>query len=229
MIYLNTRINNPSCEQMTSQRIDDLAEVLKRFQVMVVEDDVQGCLLDPTTPTFVNRHPDITLFVTGTSKALTGGLRVGYLLPPKALVRAVAGAIRSSCWMPAPLMVEIASRWIAGGLADRIIELQCKELRLRHEMVADVLRLQQFNSVERGFNVWLQLPETRRAQEFCHSLEKQNVLVKPSTAFAVGHFHAPQAVRFCVGSDISLASLRSALEIIQQELSQPGAEFDLTQ
>ncbi|WP_317930688.1 PLP-dependent aminotransferase family protein [Halioxenophilus sp. WMMB6] len=227
LIYLNTRVNNPSCEQTSAERIDQLAEILQRHQVWVVEDDVQGCLLDASQPSFANRHPEITLFVSGTSKALTGGLRVGYLLPPKPLLRAAASAIRSSCWMTAPLMVEIASRWITSGVASRFIIEQQRQLTQRHALVRQVLTGLDLHSVDYGLNVWLLLPEPRRGQEFCQSLERQKVMAKPSAAFAAGHFNALQAIRFCVGGDTSLPALEKALHIIQGELQQPGPEFDI--
>ena len=228
LLYLNTRTNNPSCEQMNQARIDALAEVLREHQVMVIEDDVQGCLLDSTLPSFINSYRDITCYVTSTSKALAGGLRVGYVLSPPHLVRPIAAALRASCWIPAPLMVEIASHWINDGTAERIIELQRWELSARHRAVAEALNKHTYAACEHGFNVWLHLPPARRAQEFCQSLARQKVLAKPSTAFAVGHFDSGQAIRFCLGGDTSRADLRQATAIIASELEQPAAEFDLS-
>lgn len=226
LLYINTRINNPSGEQTSAERIEQLAAILKQHDVWVIEDDLQGCLTEPNSPMFVMQHPEITLFVTGTSKALTGGLRVGYLLPPKALLRPAASAIRANCWMTAPLMAEIASRWISNGTAQRFINQQQQELNARHQLVRETLAGRPLNADPRGLNVWLPLPEPRRAQEFCQSLERQNVLAKPSTAFAAGHYPAPQAIRFCVGGDTSRAALAQALTIINDELDQPGPEFD---
>ncbi|GAB2189205.1 transcriptional regulator MdrR2 [Sessilibacter sp. MAH1] len=228
ILYVNTRINNPTCEVMTEARIDSIAEILREHQVWVIEDDVQGCLQDKTLPTFTNRHPDISVFVTGTSKALTGGLRIGYLLAPQAVDRAIRSAVQASCWMAAPMMAEIVSRWITNGTAQNIINSQRDIMDKRQKLVGEFLKDSSFKAAEKGYNVWLPLPETRRAQEFTKSLANRKVLVKPSTAFAAGHFNAPQAIRFCTGGHTSLADLRTALEIISDELKQPGPELDFS-
>ena len=40
----------------------------------------------------------------------------------------------------APLMSELASRWIEDGSADRFAEAQRRECRIRHAMAQDILR-----------------------------------------------------------------------------------------
>ncbi len=226
VFYVNTRINNPTCEVMTEQRIDEIAEILREHQIWVIEDDVQGCLQNKSIPTFANRHPDITVYITSTSKALTGGLRIGYILPPPSIDRTIRHALKASCWMAAPMMAEITSRWIEKGLALSIIQTQQKAMKKRQQMVSRYLNQYHYNSAEHSYNVWLKLPENRNAQEFCQSLAAQNVLVKPSTAFAAGNFVPPQAVRFCLGGDTNRSDLEKALEIIKTELQQPGPEID---
>lgn len=228
LLYVNSRINNPSCEQMGSQRIDALAEIARQFNVHVIDDDIQGCLLEPSTPTFINQHPDITSLVTGTSKAICGGLRVGYLLPAKSIARATASAIQTSCWMPAPLMVDITSQWIVNGTAQQFMRKQKIELEQRIRMILGKLKPYTTCQVKHGLNIWLELPEHRRAEEFCQSIERQNVLAKPSSAFAVGHFSTPQAIRFCVGGKNNRARLFQAVSIIAHELTQPSLTIDHT-
>lgn len=226
VFYVNTRINNPTCEVMTERRIDEIAEIIREHQMWVIEDDVQGCLQDKSIPTFANRHPDITVYITSTSKALTGGLRIGYILPPPSIDRPIRHALKASCWMAAPMMAEIVSRWIDKGIALSIIETQQRIMRQRQALVSEYLKGHSYNSADHSYNVWLKLPENRQAQEFWQTLSSKNILVKPASAFVSGNFTPPQAVRFCVGGDTSDSDLKKALEIISTELKQPGPEID---
>ncbi len=228
MIYLTTRLNNPSCEVMNQKRIDDLADILREYQVWAVEDDVQGCLQTSDTPCFFNSHDDITVFITSTSKALAGGLRVGSIAAPKKLVEAISHIIKSSCWMAAPLMVEVASRWINGGQAQTMILNQRQELKHRHGIVKEQLAFAHMQSTDTAFNVWLKLPEPRQSQEFVDALARKKVLVKPSQSFAAGQFPAPAAVRFCIGGELSREQLKSSLSIIRSELDATDFNFDFT-
>jgi len=225
---VGTRVNNPSCEVMSAARIDAIADVARRHGVWIVEDDVQGCLNGDATATFAELHPDITVLVSSTSKVLAGGLRVGYVLPPTELFVTIANAVKSSCWMAAPLCSELVSRWILSGQAEQLLQSQRALLQQRHELAREALAGHQFNAVVTGLNVWLFMPPHRRANEFSAALEKRNVLVKSSSGFATGHFAVPQAVRFCLGGAISDAQLQQALAVIRHELSIAPADIEFS-
>ncbi|GLS24310.1 PLP-dependent aminotransferase family protein [Marinibactrum halimedae] len=228
-LYLNTRLNNPTSDVMTLERIHAIAEICQQYKIWVIEDDVQGCLNIPSTPCFANEYPDMTFLVSSTSKAISGGLRVGYIQPPDTLSRPVANAVKASCWMAAPLMVELASRWILSGKTQSLADARREELKDRHKIVNEKLNEFSFYSTDTGFNVWLHLPEERRAQEFTGALSQQNVLVKPYNAFAVGHFNAPQAIRFCIAGNNSRERLQKSLEIISNELKNNTVDLDYMQ
>lgn len=228
VLYLNTRLNNPSCEIMSQQRINQLADILRTHQVWVIEDDVQGCMQADNTNCFTNLHPDITVFITSTSKALAGGLRVGYVLCPPSLLRGISNVVKGNCWMAAPLMVEVVSRWIINGEAKAIIDKQKQELKVRHQIVKTELSNHNLRAVEHGFNVWLTLPPPWTTLEFVEVLKRHNVLVKPAQPFAANGYLVPEAIRFCVGGNLTRNQLKRAVSIINKELSMPGAALDFS-
>ena len=220
VLYLMTRMSNPNSIVMSAERIDAIAAICRQHQVFIIEDDVQGCMADPNSPSFTERHPDISILVTSLSKMISGGLRVGYVKPPATLFNALGNALRTSHWMSPPLNAEIISQWITDGTAKDILAKQTHTLAEHHRLVAQ--RLQGFNIQHRsdGLNVWLPLPPPWRAQSFADEAEKQGVLVKTSDVFAAGHYAAPQAIRFCVGGAASVPRLNKALDVMLDLLGQ---------
>lgn len=225
VLYLMTRMSNPSSVVMPRQRIDELADICRQYQIIIIEDDVQGSMSDPNSPSFTGRHPDITVLITSLSKAIAGGLRVGYIKPPAQYFKLIGNALRASNWLSPPLMAEIASRWIMSGQAAIIMERQKVELRKRHALVRDKLNYPAVHH-ERCLNVWLQLPAPWRAQNFAAEAEAKGVLVKTSELFSAGQFAAPQAIRFCLGGDLSMKQLDNAITIFNEILAAtPSMDF----
>lgn len=228
VFYVCTRLNNPSCEVMSAARIDAIAAIARQYQVTIVEDDVQGCLQAPELPTFKNSHPDITVFVSSVSKALAGGLRVGFILPPLHQFEMIAAAIKASCWMAAPLSVEVVSRWILNGEAQAMLRLQQNSLRHRHAIASRVFDGFDFKSVATALNFWLIMPPHRRALEVKDCLAKKHIVVQSASAFAIGHYAAPQAIRICLGGNISQQSLEKVLLTIRDEVADHGEIVDFS-
>jgi len=222
-IYLMPRLNNPTSRKMSTARIQSLAALCRRHKVHVIEDDVQGCLTDTGHTTFTNVAPDITTLVSSCSKALAGGLRVGFIYPPPESFSLIANALRVSCWMIAPLPTEVACRWIMSQRAEQIIAAQRQELRERHRMVTKAFADYHYEADNSAFNVWLHLPEQWRAAAFAESAAEVEVMVKPAELFAAGQYPAPQAVRLCVGGDMTRAQLQQGLQRLQTLLQETPA------
>ena len=67
---------------MTRQRREALADVTLRYNAPMIEDEPYGMLPFNAPATFAELAPDLTYHVTGLSKTLGAGLRVGYLKAP---------------------------------------------------------------------------------------------------------------------------------------------------
>lgn len=229
LIYLMPRLHNPTSRRMSQERMAEVAQLCRRHQVTILEDDIQSCMADKTQPVFVNLAPDISLLVTGCSKAMTGGLRVGFIYAgTEELFNLIANGLKVTSWMIPPLMVEIASRWIVSGQAEAMLRQQREELTYRHRMVAETLAGYSYEAVITAFNVWLHLPEQWRAAAFAERVAEKQVLIKPAEVFAAGQYPAPQAVRLCLGGDLSRTKLQEGLNrllAVMTELPGGGPGF----
>ncbi|MGO4842046.1 PLP-dependent aminotransferase family protein, partial [Rhizobiaceae sp. 2RAB30] len=108
--------------------------------------------------------------ISALSKALAPGLRVGYLTCPPGSALVTAEAIRTTAWMPAPLSLLVATRWLEDGTANAILKAQLVELKARDALVTTILAGHSFNADPRCMFIWLRLPEPWRAEEFAANI-----------------------------------------------------------
>lgn len=216
LIYCTPTQHNPTNVQMTLQRRRQLISVADECQLLIIEDDVSASLVQNRPEPLASMAPERVFYISSCSKGLAGGLRVGFLVSPQAYRDRAASALRASCWMAPPLMVEIACRWIQQGAATQLLAKQREALQVRFALVRDIFRSLDFSARADSFFVWLVLPEHWRASAFVKAAEEKKVLITAAESFAVGNYPAPQAVRICISAAKDLASLEEGLRMIQQ-------------
>lgn len=226
LLYCMPILHNPTTISMSEQRKKDIAAIAVEHDLTIIEDDIYGILLDRPGPKPLAMYaPNNTIYVTSLSKAIAPGLRIGFVVPPEGSVERIGAAVRASCWMAAPLMAEVAARWIADGTADQILE--------NHRIVAEARRLRAVSYLEGldvdapagSLHLWLHLPEPWRAAEFVTVARKQGVAVAPAETFAVGRGNVPHSVRICLGTPRDEATLDAGLAMISDILKNADASL----
>src|SRR5690606_28188123 len=106
-----------------------------------------------------NHIPELGFYCTSFTKSVLTGLRTGYLSMPRKMALRVESILRVNCWMATPLMAEIATRWIADGTANHLIEIQRERLGHRHDMVLEVLGDYRLGSYSESLSAWLRIPD----------------------------------------------------------------------
>jgi DNA-binding transcriptional MocR family regulator len=217
-IFCVPTIHNPTTATMSSERRDAVAEILQRHGVLLIEDLVPAMLLDTPPEPLATRMPDQSFLIAGLSKSVAPGLRVGYLQAPSAWCSKIAAVIRSDCWMTAPLMAEVVSRWIENGEMERLNGLQRAHIESQHEVAREVLKGVAYRHAATSSHLWLPLPEPWRAAEFAAALRQEGVLVKTADSFVIGRNAAPHAIRVCMTGAPSRDALTRGLSLIRTTL-----------
>jgi DNA-binding transcriptional MocR family regulator len=217
-IFCVPTIHNPTTATMSSERRDAVADILQRHGVLLIEDLVPAMLLEAPPEPLSTRLPDQSFLIAGLSKSVAPGLRVGYLQAPPAWCSKIAAVIRSDCWMTAPLMAEVVSRWIENGEMERLNGLQRAHIETQHEVAKEVLDGVAYRHAATSSHLWLPLPEPWRAAEFAAALRHEGVLVKTADSFVIGRNAAPHAIRVCMTGATSRDALLRGLSIIRTTL-----------
>jgi DNA-binding transcriptional MocR family regulator len=222
-LYCMPTLQNPTGRTMPPERRREIAEIAARYEVAVVEDDVYGFLPESPLPPITALLPANSYYITSTSKSLAPGLRLGYVVAPLPRVERVAGTIRATTWLTAPLLAELATQWIEGGEADEMVRWKREETVARHALARRILEAWMTERAAAGFTFWLQLPDPWRTEEFVAQARGRGVVVSPSEEFVVGRKSAPYAVRVCLGAGIGRQRLEDGLQRLAELLREgPG-------
>jgi DNA-binding transcriptional MocR family regulator len=212
---------------MDPARRDAIAAVVRKRRLLLMEDVVHAAALQQPPPALSTLVPDQSFLMASFSKVMAPGLRVGYLEAPPQWLDKVASSIRADCWMVAPLMPEIATRWLESGDAEHLITLQRQQIAERLALARRVLSEVPMRWAESFPHVWLPLPEPWRAGPFAAQLRRAGVLVRTMDHFAVGRSPVPDAVRISLNATPSLEQLRQGLQTVLATLKQvPDAAPD---
>lgn len=218
-LFCMTNLQNPTGRTMPLGRREAIAAIAEAHGVALIEDDVNGFLPEDPLPPLAQLAPAQTYYVTGTSKSLAPGLRIGYVVAPAHRVERIAATIRASTWLTSPILAELVTGWIESGEADEMVAWKRSETAARHRLAMDILT-PWLTPGPVSFHRWLPLPEPWRTETFVAHARARGVMVTPSEEFMVGRESAPHAVRLCLGATLSRERLEEGLRRIAVLLSQ---------
>jgi DNA-binding transcriptional MocR family regulator len=99
-LYALPTLHNPTATVLSMERRQAVVEIARTHGVALIEDDVYGFMLDEAPAPFARLLPELSFYITSTSKSMAPGIRIGYVHAPGSTLDRVAAALR----------VEIAER-----------------------------------------------------------------------------------------------------------------------
>lgn len=220
-------LGNPTSHLMGAGRRITIAEIARRYDVCVIEDEVYKPILEEKLPSMPELLPDLGFFVTSFTKTVMTGLRTGYLVVPTQYSIRVTSILRVTSWSGVNLMGEMASRWIEDGTAAELIEIQRSELRSRQAQVTDILGSHVAGNNPLSLCAWLKIPRNWSEDGLVRALANKGVAVTPSDPFVAGADRGNGGIRICLGGRLSRPALQTALETIRETFAQLPPVYDV--
>lgn len=209
-LYTMPTLHNPLGWVMGTRCRKALVAVARRHGLVVVEDAAYAFLAADAPPPLASLAPECTVYVSGFSKSVATGLRVGFLAAPAEWVPGIERAIRATTWNTPALMTAIACGWIADGTVARLEAAKRRDATARQAVAADVLARFERIAHPASYFTWLPLPDEARADAVAAALLRQGISVSTAEPFSAAR-RAPHALRLALGS-VALDALRPALE-----------------
>lgn len=227
LLYLNPTLQNPTAITIPERRRKELANIAKRCNVRIVEDDPYWLLADAPPPPTATFAQEQVSYISTLSKCLTPGLRVAFVLirDPHERERFLV-ALRSFALMVAPLTAALATQWILDGSAAALMEGVRKEARLRHWMARDILA-GRYSGTGDGLHVWLELPGYWNSSQLARAADNEGIAVTPAEAFATSATGSGSvnAIRISLGSIKDRGRLQTGLQRLSHLLARRPEPF----
>mgnify|MGYP003674191371 CR=1 FL=1 len=212
VLYQNPTLRNPTTETVPLSRRVELVEVARRHGIAIVEDDAYGFLPVNAPPAIAMLAPELTFYVASLAKCLGPGLRIAYLLTPRAMEpRDFEESLRAVSVMASPLTTAIVTRWIESGLADSILAAVRSETRARRKVLANSLPKEMLIAAEGCFHAWIRLPESQSRARVIDWTRGYALGAVASDEFCYG-ITPPEAIRLCLGGAATREEANQAIE-----------------
>jgi 2-aminoadipate transaminase len=189
-LYVLPNFQNPTGRTMTEARRAALSLRAAELDLPIVEDNPYGDLWfdAPPPPPLTARNPDGCLYLGSFSKVLAPGLRLGFLVAPKALYPKLLQA-KQAADLHTP---GFNQRMVAEVMKDGFLERHVPTIRALYKSQRDAMlaALQRdmpegvsWNQPGGGMFLWVRLPEGMNANELLPKAVARHVAFVPGGAF----------------------------------------------
>jgi DNA-binding transcriptional MocR family regulator len=211
-VYAMPTLHNPLGWVTPASHRERLVEIARKHDLLIVEDAAYAFLAEKPPPPLVTLAPETTVYVSGLSKSVATGLRVGFIVAPTTLVPTIERTIRATTWNTPAVMTAIACRWLDDGTVTRLETDKRDDARARQAIARDVLAGRPLLGHPSSYFLWLPLPEKVRADQIASALMAERISVSTAEPFAASA-HPPHAIRLALGST-DRVTLREALRTV---------------
>ncbi|CAB3761877.1 PLP-dependent aminotransferase family protein [Paraburkholderia humisilvae] len=216
-IYTMPTLHNPLGWVMKMRKRRALASIARYYGLLIIEDGAYAFLAEDAPPALATLAPDLTVYVSGFSKSVATGLRVGYVAAPLEWVPKIERAIRATTWNTPGVMTAIACGWLDDGTVERLESEKRSDAAVRQTIATDALgRLKRIGHPASYF-IWLPLPAETRADQIAMALRRERIWVSTAEPFSTAK-QVPHAIRLALGS-VELDTLKDALQRVKSVIA----------
>ncbi|SDT06150.1 transcriptional regulator, GntR family [Halopseudomonas litoralis] len=209
-IYTMPTLHNPLGWVMQLSERERLVSIARKHDLMIIEDAAYAYLVETAPPPVTQLAPERTVYVSGFSKSVATGLRVGFVAAPSQLIASLERAIRSTTWNTPGILTAIITAWLDDGTVARLEIEKRRDAQARQAMAAETLSDIRYVSHPSSYFLWLPLAEEARADRITMALMQEQISVSTAEPFAIS-LHVPHAIRLALGS-VDMRALESALQ-----------------
>ncbi|MDB5893505.1 MAG: 2-aminoadipate aminotransferase, partial [Rhodoferax sp.] len=188
--YVLPNFQNPTGRTMSEARRAALSKRAAELGLPLVEDNPYGELWfdQPPAASLTSRNPDGCIYMGSFSKVLAPGLRLGYIVAPKAIMPKLLQAKQAADLHTPGFNQRIVAEVMKGNFLDRhvptirsLYKTQCHAMlaALEREMPEGTT----WNTPDGGMFIWARLPEGMEAIGLLPTAVEKGVAFVPGAAF----------------------------------------------
>lgn len=119
-VYAMPTLHNPMGWVLDLAWREHLVRIARQHRLLIIEDAAYAFLAENPPAPLAALAPELTVYVSGFSKNVATGLRVGFVVAPPAWVPLIERVIRATTWNTPGVMTALVCNWIDDGTVQRL-------------------------------------------------------------------------------------------------------------
>lgn len=211
-VYTMPTLHNPTTATASIERRRELLRIARENDVLIVEDDAYGFLVEPRQTAYCQLDRDAAVYLTSLSKSIAPSLRIGFMAVPARLHRAMRAAMRATTTMISPILLDLTREMILSGAGEEAARAQIGATIRRQQLATSIFGAE--SPAPTSLHYWLKLPPGTHNSAFVADALANGVAVTPGDAFTVVPGTDASGVRVCLCAEPDLARLETALRTL---------------
>jgi DNA-binding transcriptional MocR family regulator len=213
-VFCTPTLQNPTGSTMTAERRIAIADIVRRFNIPLIEDDVYRFLRPNAPPPIFNYAPDVTIYLSSFSKVAEPGIRLGAVIGPEAYLSKIGKVVRATVLQVSPVLCAWLVRAFEAGYLTSTAEEKRVEITKRCALVAS--RFPRFQEIPNSPHFWIHLSDG--SGELCAAAKERGILVPEGADFTVLSLRN-SGIRISVGAPETPEALLKAIHVIDTLLT----------
>lgn len=212
-IYTMPTLHNPLGWVMPLNERERLVAIARQYDLHIIEDAAYAYLAEDAPEPLAELAPERTIYISGISKNVATGLRVGFVAAPMQRVPLLERNIRATTWNTPGVLTAIVSSWLDDGTVARLeaekrFDAQARQL-IAKQALGEIGQIGHPSS----YFLWVPLSDDARADQIASALLREGIAVSTAEPFCTAA-HVPHAIRLALGS-VELPVLEQALKRVR--------------
>jgi 2-aminoadipate transaminase len=191
-IYLVTTFQNPTGRTLSIERREAIADIIKKHNALVVEDDPYGALRfrgEPLPPLYTYA-PDNVIYASTLSKIFAPGLRLGFCIAPKLIRQWLTTAKQGGDLHSNTYAQALAAEYITSGYIDEQVPRIISLYRPRQEAMLNAMKAYlpdtyTWTQPDGGMFIWVEGPAGLDAEDLYWKAVENKVAFVPGKFFYI--------------------------------------------
>ncbi|WP_445486924.1 aminotransferase-like domain-containing protein [Niallia sp. 03133] len=221
-IYLIPTCNNPTAITMDRNRRKDIAQIIKRYRLILIEDDIYSFLAPKGYLPISHFVPENFVYIQSIAKSLSSGLRVSFIAYANQFMEKITYGIFNLNIKTSALNAEIITELINTGVADEIIKGKKEIIIQRNQLYLKYFPIHGSHENPISFFRWIPLSKNYQLKQFEENAIAKGIHIYHSDRFLVKKDKSSQFIRISLTSAKDFAELDKGLYILKNFLLSCG-------